>query len=595
MATYQAPLRDMRFVLHELLNVERRFAELPGAEELSAELVDAVLEEVAKLCEAVLLPLNRVGDEEGCRFENGVVRTPSGFKEAYRAFREGGWTSLSCDPAHGGQGLPKTINFFVDEMVASSNMAFGLYVLLTYGAYRVLSEYASEADQALYLPRLASGEWTGTMCLTEPHCGTDLALTRTRAALEPDGSYRVTGTKIFITGGEQDLSENIVHLVLARGPDAPPGVKGLSMFLVPKFLAKKDGSLGARNGVSCGSIESKMGIHGAPTCVLNFDAATGYLVGELHGGMHHMFTMMNHARLVVGLQGLAQAEVAYQSAAGYAKERLQGRSPAGPRLPERAADPIIVHPDVRRMLLTARAYNEAARALGAWVGVQLDCSLSHPDADLRQRAGDLVALLTPVVKGFFTDYACEACNLCLQVLGGHGYIKEWGMEQLVRDARIAPIYEGTNGGQALDLVGRKLFMHDGRLIEQYLGIISEFAETRRARADLREFVDPLEDGVRRLRRTTRWICEQGSREAQELGAASSDYLRFLGLVSFAFMWAMMADVAAGRAHGPEADFYRAKLQTGRFFMQRLLPQINTLEAVISAGGGSLMELPAEGF
>lgn len=596
MAKYQAPLRDMRFVLHELLDVQASFRELPDYADASPDLIDAVLEEVAKLCEEKLFPLNRVGDEEGCRFENGIVRTPSGFKEAYKTFTEGGWASLACEPRYGGQGLPRTINFCVDEMVASANMSFGLYLILTYGAYRALSESASEAIKEAYLPRLASGEWTGTMCLTEAHCGTDLGMTRTRAVEQDDGTYLISGTKIFITGGEQDLTENIIHLVLARTPEAPSGVKGVSMFVVPKFLVKDDGSLGARNGVFCGSIEEKMGIHGASTCLLNFEEATGYLVGEPHRGLRTMFTMMNHERLAVGVQGLAQAEVAYQSAAEYAKERLQSRSLKGSRFPDQSADPIIVHPDVRRMLLTARAYNEAARALCAWLSLRLDVSHQHSDAATREQADDLVALLTPVVKGFFTDYGSEACNLCLQVLGGHGYIREWGMEQLVRDARIAQIYEGTNGVQALDLVGRKLAMHDGRLIQAYLETIAQFIEHNAGEASLQEFVEPLADALDKLTRVTDWVMRSAASDAEEAGAASSDYLRLLGLVSFAFMWAMMAKVALERAgDGADDEFYTSKLATGRFFMQRLLPQIDGLQKIIESGASTVMALPSEAF
>ncbi len=594
MASYTAPLRDMRFVLHELLGAEERLTTLPGYEEATTELIDAALDGVAKLCEEVLQPINRGGDEHGCRFENGVVRTPPGFKAAYEAFTGDGWTALACDPAYGGQGLPRTINFFVDEMVASANMAFGLYLILTYGAYRALEQHASDDLKARFLPHLASGEWTGTMCLTEPHCGTDLGLCRTRAVDGGDGSYRINGTKIFITGGEQDLTANIVHLVLARTPDAPPGVKGLSMFVVPKYVVGADGRPGARNGVFCGSIEDKMGIHGASTCVLNFEDAEGYLVGEVGRGMHTMFTMMNHERLVVGVQGLAQAETAYQNALAYARERRQGVAPGGRDSPG-GADAIIAHPDVRRMLLTAKAYNEGARALSGWLALQIDVAERHPDAAVRVQAEDLVGLLTPVVKGFFTDAGSEVCNLCLQVFGGHGYIREWGMEQLVRDVRITQIYEGTNGVQALDLVGRKLTAHEGRAVRHFFGLIDVFVEAERDTPAMGEFVRPLAGALLKLRETTARLTARMAADAAETGAASSDYLRFMALVSLAYMWAMMAGVALSREHDDDTGFYRAKLATARFFMARLLPQINALQAAVDAGSESLMALGADEF
>lgn len=595
MTIYNAPVRDMQFVLHELLNVEDAFSALPSQAETNRELIDAVLREMAKFCEDVLAPLNAVGDEHGCLYENGVVRTPPGFREAWDQFVESGWPSLACHPEYNGQGLPKTLNFFVDEMVASSNMAFGLYAILTFGAYQAVHASASEDLKSTFLPRLATGAWTGTMCMTEPQSGTDLGLVRTRAIAQDDDSYRISGQKIFITGGEQDLSENIIHLVLARAPDAPAGVKGISMFLVPKFLVNGDGVLGARNGVTCASIEEKMGIHGASTCVLNFEEATGYLVGGLNKGMRSMFTMMNHERLVVGVQGLAQAELSYQNSVDYARERLQSRAPGGAKNAEQAADPIIVHPDVRRMLLTGKAYNEGARAFTAWLGLQIDYSEEHLDEQIRQEADDLVALLTPVVKGFFSDFGSEVCNLGMQVLGGHGYIRESGMEQMVRDARIAQLYEGTNGVQALDLVSRKISIHDGRLARTYFSRIQHYVDSHKGNQNLAEFVEPLSHAVAGIVDCTDWIRRQAQRVPEEIGAVSTDYMRYMGLLSLAYMWTMMAEKAVIRADGVDGSFYHTKLNTGRFFMRRLLPQIETLRVTIKAGADTLMELDAAAF
>jgi alkylation response protein AidB-like acyl-CoA dehydrogenase len=481
MVSYAAPLDDIRFLLYDLLDYEGEVAALPGYEEASRDLVDAVLEEGAKFCENELLPLNRPGDEAGCSFENGVVRTPEGFKELYEAFCEAGWNGLSLNPEYGGQGLPKTLQFVMTELICSSNISFGMYPGLTHGACNALEMHGSDEQKKAFLPNMIHGRWSGTMCLTEPHCGTDLGLIRTRAEPEGDGKYRITGTKIFISAGEHDLAENIVHLVLAKLPDAPEGSKGISLFIVPKFLVQEDGSLGARNGVSCGSIEHKMGIKASSTCVMNFDEAEGTLVGEPHSGMAKMFTMMNVARLDVGIQGLGLAETAYQSAAAYAKERLQGRSLAGPAYPDKPADPIIVHPDVRKNLLTMRALNEGARALALWVAIAVDVAEKHPDEKKRQEADDLVALMTPIIKSFFTDAGFEVTNLGMQVFGGHGYIREHGMEQLVRDARIAQLYEGTNGIQALDLVGRKLGQNMGRLLRRFFHPVLGYVEAGMAK------------------------------------------------------------------------------------------------------------------
>jgi len=473
MLTYTAPLRDMRFVLHELHD-SAGLSQLPGFEEITPDLMDTILDEAARFISATLLPLNASGDAEGCHYENGVVRTPKGFKEAYQAFVGGGWGALNADPAYGGQGLPECLGKLVEEMTCASNLAFGLYPGLSHGAYLALESHGSEALKSLYLPKLAAGSWSGTMCLTEAHCGTDLGLLRTKAVPQPDGSFAISGAKIFISAGEHDLTENIVHLVLARLPDAPAGVKGISLFVVPKFLPNTDGSVGRRNGVLCGGIEHKLGIKASATCQINFDAATGWLVGEPHKGMRAMFVMMNSERLSVGIQGLGVGEAAYQSAAAYARERLQGRSLSGAKRPDKPADPIIVHPDVRRMLMTMRAYNEGCRALGVWVANSLDRMERCTDPAEREAAADFIGLLTPVVKALFTDLGFESTNLALQAHGGHGYIVEHGIEQLMRDARITMIYEGTNGVQALDLVGRKLPADMGRAVRHFFQSVAEF-------------------------------------------------------------------------------------------------------------------------
>ncbi|MDH3228564.1 MAG: acyl-CoA dehydrogenase C-terminal domain-containing protein [Alphaproteobacteria bacterium] len=594
MTVYSAPIDDMRFVLNELLGTETLTA-LPGYEEATPDLVDAVLTEAGKLCEEVLLPLNRSGDEEGCTYENGVVRLPSGFKDAYEAFVQSGWGSLAADPDYGGQGLPATIGAMVKEMACSTNISLAILPGLTEGAYHLLERWATDEQKAKWLPKMVEGTWSGTMCLTEPQCGTDLGLIRTKAEPADGGIYRITGTKIFISCGEQDATGNIVHLVLARLPDAPAGIRGISLFLVPKFLVKEDGSLGPRNGVACGSIEHKMGIKASPTCVMNFEDAEGYLVGPPHKGMRVMFTMMNDARIAVGMQGLGIAETAYQSAADYAKERLQGRALGGAMAPDKPADPIIVHPDVRRMLLTMRAYTEGARALAAWTAMNLDIAAKHPDEATRQEADDLVSLLTPIVKAFLTDIGSECANLGVQVFGGHGYIREWGMEQLVRDARIAQLYEGANGIQALDLVGRKMGQHTGRLLRRFFHPGMEFIEAEMEKPEMQDFVLPFAKAFGRLQQATAWIAQQGLRDPEEAGAAASDYLRLFGLTALAFLWARMAAVALAKAEGDETGFYHAKLATARFYMARILPQTSGLFAAIMAGKKPLMDLEAELF
>ncbi len=597
MQTYTAPLRDMRFVLHELHDTSALRA-LPGLEDMTPDLLDTVLDEAGKFLSAVLLPLNAGGDAEGCQYEGGVVRTPRGFKEAYRAFIDGGWGALGSDPEYGGQGLPASVSKLVEEMICACNLSFGLYPGLSHGAYLALKSHGSEALKNLYLPKLVDGTWAGTMCLTEAHCGTDLGLLRTRAVPQPDGSYRVSGSKIFISAGEHDLTENIVHLVLARLPDAPPGVKGISLFVVPKFLPTAEGGVGARNGVKCTGIEHKMGIKGSATCQLTFDEAAGWLVGEPHKGMRAMFVMMNSERLSVGTQGLGIGEVAYQSAVAYARDRIQGRSLAGPKHPEKAADPIIVHPDVRRMLMTMRAYNEGCRALGVWVANALDRMERLPESPARTEAEDFIALMTPVVKALFTDLGFETANLGLQTYGGHGFIVDHGMEQFVRDARIAMIYEGTNGVQALDLVGRKLPANMGRSLRRFFHPVAEFIEAHGADPDIGALVQPLGKAFGALQLATGFIAQKSFSDPEEAGAASTDYLRMLGLVALGFMWVRMAKVAADKlpgAVGDDAAFYTAKRATAAFYISRILPQVGALLGAIKSGKESIMALDEAAF
>jgi butyryl-CoA dehydrogenase len=595
MASYTAPLRDMRFVLFELLEGEK-LTELPGYEDMTRDLLDPVLEEAAKICEQVLFPINRSGDEEGCHYENGVVRTPKGFKEAYDAFREGGWTGMASDPEYGGQGLPRMINLMVEEMICSTNLSFGMYPGLTHGGYLALHAHGSEELKTRYLPNMVDGKWSGTMCLTEPHCGTDLGMLRTKAVPQADGSYKITGTKIFITAGEHDLTENIIHLVLARLPDAPKGIKGVSLFVVPKFLVNEDGSVGARNGVRCGAIEHKMGIKASSTCVMNFDDATGWMVGEPNKGMRGMFTMMNTERLSVGIQGLGLAEAAYQGAVTYAKDRLQGRSLTGPKYPDKPADPLLVHPDIRRTLLRMRSIIEGCRALGAWTAQQLDIAKHHPDEAVRQEADDFVALTTPIVKALFTDFGFEATNAGMQVYGGHGFIREHGMEQYVRDCRIAQLYEGTNGIQALDLVGRKMPAHAGRYLRSFFHPVQRYIEKRVEHPVFGEMIQPLAKAFGRLQQATGHIARVGMANPDEAGAAAVEYLKLFGLVALGYMWARMAETAMPKSvSGDEQDFYRAKLATARFYMERVLPENSSLFAQIMAGSGTMMAFEDAAF
>jgi alkylation response protein AidB-like acyl-CoA dehydrogenase len=596
MQVYKAPLRDMRFVLHELHD-SAKLSALPGLEEISPELMDSVLEEAGRIAHEVLLPINASGDEEGCHYENGVVRTPKGFRQAYDTFREGGWTAVACDPQYGGQGLPESVNKLIEEMICAANLSFSLYPGLSYGAYRALHAHGTEELKDRYLPKLVDGTWSGTMCLTEAHCGSDLGMLRTKAVPQPDGSYKVSGAKIFISSGEHDLTENIVHFVLARLPDAPPGIKGISLFLVPKFLPGDDGRPGARNGVICTAIEHKMGIKASATCQLTFEDATGWMVGEPNKGMRAMFTMMNSERLSVGIQGLGVAEAAYQGAVAYAKERLQGRSLAGAKFPNQAADPIIVHPDVRRMLMTMRANIEGCRALGGWVAHRLDVLERSPDPAAREAADDFIALMTPVVKAVFTDLAFESANLAVQVYGGHGYIRDHGMEQYVRDARIPMIYEGTNGIQAMDLIGRKLPAHAGRYLRTFFHPVASFIEAHKEDAEIGALVKALEKAFGALQLATAQVAQSGQRDPEEAGAAASEYLRLFGVVAIGFMWARMAQLAAARlpAANGDAGFYRAKLATARFFMERILPQAGVLYAGIKSGKAAMMTMDEAAF
>ncbi|WP_417822024.1 acyl-CoA dehydrogenase C-terminal domain-containing protein [Terasakiella sp.] len=594
MATYKAPIRDMKFVLYELLEGDK-LCELPGYEEATRDLVEPILEEAAKITEEVLFPLNRSGDEEECQWNEGKVSTPAGFKDAYTLFREGGWTAIACDPNYGGMGMPKMVNTMVEEMICSANLSFGMYPGLSFGAYTAMHGFASDELKDTYLPKLVDGTWSGTMCLTEPHCGTDLGLCRTKADPQDDGSYLVTGTKIFISAGEHDMTDNIIHLVLARTPDAPKGIKGISLFVVPKYLPDADGEAGEFNNVSCGSIEHKMGIKASATCVMNFDNAKGWLVGTLNKGMQGMFAMMNQERLAVGIQGLGLGEASYQGAVEYAKERLQGRSISGVKHPDKPADPIIVHPDVRRMLMTQRAYMEGCRAFGGWVSQQLDISRKHPDAQRREEADEFVQLMTPIVKALFTDLGYEATNHGMQVFGGHGFIREHGMEQYVRDCRIAQIYEGTNGIQALDLIGRKMPDKAGRLLRRFFHPVQDYIEQNVMDDELGEFVQPLAKAFGRLQQATGQLARVGMGKPEEAAAGATEYLRLFGLVGLAYMWCRMVEVAKDKQDGDEGDFYRAKITTARFFMQKLLPQCSSLFSSIMAGGSSMMELDEDLF
>lgn len=593
MGSYVPPLRDIQFVMHELLNTEATLQQLPAHAELDVDTINAIVEEAGKFSSQVIFPLNHTGDQEGCTLNGSVVTTPKGYKEAYKQYIDAGWPALSCDPEYGGQGLPISVNNALYETLNSANLAWTMYPGLSHGAYECLHAHGSDELKAAYLPKLVSGEWTGTMCLTEPHCGTDLGILRTKAVPNADGSYAITGTKIFISSGEHDMADNIIHLVLARLPEAPKGTKGISLFIVPKFLPNADGSLGARNPVSCGALEHKMGIHSNATAVINLDGATGWLVGEPNKGLQAMFVMMNAARLGVGMQGLGLTEISYQNARTYAKERLQMRALTGAKNPEKEADPILVHPDVRRMLLTQRAYAEGARAFTYWIALEIDKELSHPDEAVRQAAADNVALLTPIIKAFLTDNAFECTNHGVQIFGGHGFIAENGMEQYVRDARITQLYEGTNGVQALDLLGRKVLGDMGAKLRAFGAIVQKFVEDNGVDPKMQEFINPLADIGDKVQKLTMEIGMKAMQNQDEVGAASVPYQRVVGHMVFSYFWARMAKIALEKQE--QDDFYKAKLATARFYFAKLLPETAGYIRQARAGVACLQEMQDDWF
>lgn len=596
MPSYKAPVKDYTFIANDVLKVHETIA-LPHYAEITPDFTEAIISECAKICEDVIAPLNRIGDEEGCtRHPDGSVTTPKGFKEAYKLYAENGWMGLSSDPQYGGQGMPHLFSTIKSEMLCSANLAFEMYPGLTQGAVASIYSAGTDAQKQKYLPNMISGKWTGTMNLTEAHCGTDLGMMRSKAEPQADGSYRISGQKIFISAGEHDMAENIIHLVLAKIPGGPEGTKGISLFIVPKFLVNEDGSLGERNGVSCGSIEEKMGIHGNATCVLNYDNAVGYLLGKEHDGLRPMFIMMNAARLGVGLQGISLAEVAYQNAADYARDRVQSRSISGVKAPEKPADPIIVHPDVRRNLMDVRSFTEAARHLAMWTATQLEISLDHEDEAVRQQADDIVGLMTPVIKGVFTDMGFDSTVKAQQVFGGHGYISEWGMEQFVRDCRITQIYEGTNGIQALDLVGRKLGRNNGRAIQAYFKLIDDFCKDN-DRDDMKEFIDPLKSSLSHLQRASLWLMQNALQNPDNAGAASTAYMHLMGLLAMGHMWAWQARVAQDMLAAGHNDpkFLENKLIIARYYIQRVMPDTRALLAKVEAGADIMMALAAEDF
>ncbi|MEM7472668.1 MAG: acyl-CoA dehydrogenase C-terminal domain-containing protein [Pseudomonadota bacterium] len=592
MPTYTAPVKDMQFVLHEMLNITAQ--DVPGYDDLDAEFTSAILEEAGKISTEVLQPLNVIGDKEGCVLENGVVRTPTGFKEAFDQMKEGGWTALDCDPDYGGQGLPYLMGTAVGEMMVSANMAFNMYQGLTHGAYSAIHAHGTDAQKQMYLPKMVSCDWTGTMNLTEPHCGTDLGLMRTKAAPQDDGSYKISGQKIFISAGEHDMSDNIIHLVLAKIEGGPEGIKGVSLFIVPKFMVNEDGSLGARNGVAVGSIEEKMGIHGNSTCVMNYDEATGFLLGEEHKGMRAMFTMMNEARLGVGLQGYAQASVAYENAVVYANDRLQGRDVTGAKNPDGPADPLIVHPDIRRNLMDQKSFVEGARAFVFWGASLIDRAHLNEDSD----ADGLISLMTPVIKGFLTDKGFEYATAAQQVYGGHGYIEEWGMSQFARDARIAMIYEGANGVQALDLVGRKLAQDGGKHVMAFFEMVKTFiSESKGDEVFEKSFLDPLKDASKDLQAAGMYFMQNGMKNPNNALSGSYDFMHMMGHVCLGLMWARMAKAAQAAINGgtTDRDFYDAKLATARYYMARQLPATKVHLARIESGADPVMALEAANF
>ena len=595
MPTYTPPLRDMQFVMHELLHVMDDLQQIPQHAELDVDTVNAVLEEGGKFAAEVLHPLNLSGDAEGCTLDQAshAVTTPKGFKEAYRQYIDAGWAALACDPAFGGQGLPLVLNQMFYEMLNSANQAWTMYPGLTHGAYAALREHGTDAQKQTYLHKMTSGEWTGSMCLTEPHCGTDLGLMRTKAEAQGDGSYKITGNKIFISAGEHDMAENIIHLVLARLSDAPPGIKGVSLFIVPKFHVNADGSLGARNGIHCGGIEHKMGIHGNSTCQMVLDGAVGTLVGQPNKGMQAMFVMMNAARLGVGNQSLGLTEVAYQNALAYAKDRIQMRALSGPKAKDLAADPIIVHPDVRKMLLTAKAYAEGGRALLTFCAMLLEKEHHHPDEKVRKDSGEMLALLTPIAKAFITDNGWTSTSACMQVFGGHGYIRETGMEQLVRDARINMIYEGTNTIQSLDLLGRKVLSNNGATLKKFGKLIGKLVEEEGVNEKMAEFITPIAILGDQMSKFTTEIGFKAFQNPDEVGAAAVDYLRVAGHMVFGYFWARMAQVALKEiAAGNSDSFYLAKLQTARFYFAKLFPETATAMRTARTGARVLMDTDA---
>ena len=596
MAQYTPPLRDMQFVMHEVLHAESVLKQLPAHAEITRDLIDQVAEEGGKFCAEVLFPTNQCGDREGCKLDQATheVKTPAGFKAAYAKFVEAGWPALSCDPEFGGQGLPHLVQTSFQEMMNSANQAWSMYPGLSHGAYGALHRHGTAAQKSIVLPKLVAGAWTGTMCLTESHCGTDLGLLRSRAEPVGDGTYKITGNKIFISSGEHDLAENIVHLVLARLPDAPIGTKGISLFLVPKFNFDADGKLGERNPIFCGGLEHKMGIHGNSTCQMNLDGAIGTLVGEPNKGLNAMFVMMNGARLGVGLQSLGLMEVAYQSSLAYAKDRLQMRSLSGVKAKDKPADPIIVHPDVRRMLLTQKAYVEGSRAFAYWISLQADIAHNSADEDDRKDAEDMLALLTPIIKAFITDAGYECTNLGMQVFGGHGYISEWGMEQFVRDARINQIYEGTNAIQSLDFLGRKVLGDGGAKMKKFGALVEAFGVEASATPGMKEFLEPLEEIGGQVTDISMWVGMQGFKNPDEVGAAAVDYLRLAGHFVYAYFWARMAEAALKKAESGD-KFYASKLATARFYYQRLLPETEMLVKRIKSGSKVLLALEAESF
>ena len=592
MPTYKAPLRDLEFAYYELFDGDG-VTRIPGYEEASREIVMAAAEEFGRICEEVIQPLNASGDEEGCRIEDGVVRTPAGFAEAYKLLQRDGWIGLLAEEEHGGQGLPHLADLITTEMLCSANLSFAIYVTLNRGAYGALQTHADDEIKKTYLPKLGDGAWAGTMCLTEPQSGTDLGLVSCRAESQGDGTYKLSGNKIFISSGDHEFTENIVHLVLARLDDAPEGIKGISLFVTPK-MREENGKL-VENGVTTDSLEHKMGIKGSTTCALHFDESVSHLVGEPHRGMRAMFTFMNAARLHVGVQGLGLAEAAYQIAVEFARERLQGRALTGAKHPDKFADPILVHPDVRRMLLTQRAIVEGGRALCAWIGMELDHVHKGTDPERRKEADDLASALTPVIKAFVTDLGFESTNLALQVCGGYGYIKDYGVEQLVRDARITTVYEGTNGIQALDLVGRKLPAHMGRYMRRFFHPVQQFLEAESARPEMEEFVAPVAKAFGRLQRASAWLAQVAMKNPDEAGAASVDYLHLFGWVAMGYVWARAAKLSLEKLEGGSDAFYEAKLATARFFMQRMLPRHSSHFASLMAGAKSTMAFPDDAF